>query len=305
MYINTFGQGIVIVSTLPIALTLLETRSLNNSDRGALPSFDLHVRFNMDFNWVFSLMPYGSSWRAHRRAFHQFVNQKEAPVYLPIIEQECLSHLRSLSDDASKVFETNRMYFGLVLMRISYGSSDFEYNKRLLEDSEAIVERSSATTIPGSLLVNVFPVLRFVPDWFPGTAWKKYLQEGAVINRRLVPGPYVLLIQVQINNQGQEAFPSVVKGLVENLGPEEDNGYAERETVAMNVLAQSYIAGADTTNSAMCALYAALLMHPEVQRKAQAEIDSVTGGDRLPTPEDTSTNHCVRLSSSNVTVRHG
>ena len=29
-----------------------------------------------------------------------------------------------------------------------------------------------------------------------------------------------------------------------------------------------------------------MAVHPEVQAKAQAEIDSVTGGNRLPKPED-------------------
>lgn len=43
--------------------------------------------------------------------------------------------------------------------------------------------------------------------------------------------------------------------------------------------------GADTTVSTVQAFFLAMAMSPEVQKKAQAELDAVTGG-RLPTFED-------------------
>ncbi|KAI3603933.1 cytochrome p450 [Moniliophthora roreri] len=46
--------------------------------------------------------------------------------------------------------------------------------------------------------------------------------------------------------------------------------------------ASLYGAGADTTVSAQYAFFLAMVRHPEVQRKAQAEIDAVAGNDRLP-----------------------
>jgi cytochrome P450 len=44
--------------------------------------------------------------------------------------------------------------------------------------------------------------------------------------------------------------------------------------------------GADTTVSAEYAFYLAMVLFPEVQRKAQAEIDAVIGSERLPTLAD-------------------
>lgn len=31
----------------------------------------------------------------------------------------------------------------------------------------------SSTTLPGSVLVNTFPILQHLPDWFPGTEFKR------------------------------------------------------------------------------------------------------------------------------------
>ncbi|TFK18376.1 O-methylsterigmatocystin oxidoreductase [Coprinopsis marcescibilis] len=156
----------------------------------------------------------------------------------------------------------------------------------MIEDAGTIVGRFSSTAMPGKMLVNAFPSLKHVPDWFPGTGWKQYLKEGADINKRLVSPPW-RDAKVKLNNIPEnEQLHSVAKGLIENLGPETDPGYDEKFKIAMNVAAQSYTAGANTTYCATGAIFAALLTHPEVQRKAQAAIDAVTGGDRLPIPAD-------------------
>ncbi|TFK23816.1 O-methylsterigmatocystin oxidoreductase [Coprinopsis marcescibilis] len=281
MYVNALGQGIVVLNSLSAARAVMETRALNNSDRGSLPSFDI-----MDFNWALGVMQYGPNWRAHRRAFHQFLNQNQVAKYLPVIEQECLVYLRNLANSSNTLFKHSRTYMGTVIMRVAYGVSDTENIMRLIDDAEGIVERFSVTSVPGNLLVNVFPILRHVPDWFPGTAWKKYLKEGAVINKRLVPQPYYQAKDRLRDGLSAEKFPSMIQGLIGRLGSETDTEYGEGERVAMNVCAQSYLAGVETSYSATIAFFAALVMHPEAQRKAQAEIDAVTGGNRLPTAED-------------------
>jgi cytochrome P450 len=45
-------------------------------------------------------------------------------------------------------------------------------------------------------------------------------------------------------------------------------------------------AGSDTTSSTIYAFVQAMLLFPDVQRKAQAEIDRVVGTDRMPTMDD-------------------
>ncbi|KAI9871957.1 MAG: hypothetical protein M1823_008303, partial [Watsoniomyces obsoletus] len=45
-------------------------------------------------------------------------------------------------------------------------------------------------------------------------------------------------------------------------------------------------AGSDTTSSTLYGFVQAMLLYPEVQKKAQQEIDDVVGPDRLPTMDD-------------------
>jgi cytochrome P450 len=62
---------------------------------------------------------------------------------------------------------------------------------------------------------------------------------------------------------------------------EEPGARAELQQIK-EVTGEMYLAGVDTTKSAVEKFFLAMLVHPEVQAKAQAEIDRVVGRDRLP-----------------------
>jgi cytochrome P450 len=57
---------------------------------------------------------------------------------------------------------------------------------------------------------------------------------------------------------------------------------SEQDFVAKWSAASLYAGGADTTVSSMACFFLAMTLYPEVQRKAQEEIDRVIGTDRLP-----------------------
>jgi len=63
-----------------------------------------------------------------------------------------------------------------------------------------------------------------------------------------------------------------------------DNDRAEQ--FIAGVLGSNYSAGTDTTVGAMKSFLVAMLLHPDIQKKAQDELDSVIGRERLPTFED-------------------
>ena len=73
--------------------------------------------------------------------------------------------------------------------------------------------------------------------------------------------------------------PSFISYCLENMDKSGDVKYQER--IIKEVSAQLYVAGSDTTVSALETLFLALTCYPEVVRKAQAQLDQVLGG-RLP-----------------------
>jgi len=87
-------------------------------------------------------------------------------------------------------------------------------------------------------------------------------------------------VQEQLKNG--KATPSVAANLIERLPDMGDPQRFTEERVAKNVAFVAYAAGADTTVSSVQTLFLMMALYPEVQKKAQAEIDAVVGPDRLP-----------------------
>jgi cytochrome P450 len=66
----------------------------------------------------------------------------------------------------------------------------------------------------------------------------------------------------------------------------EKDGQIRHEKSIKATAAITYLAGADTTVSAIDTFVLAMMLHPEAQRKAQREIDELLGGRRLPDISD-------------------
>lgn len=124
--------------------------------------------------------------------------------------------------------------------------------------------------------MDMLPFMKSLPDWFPGTAFKHIAQEWASTLTELTEKPYALVKQQM--SQGRNQL-SVLPALLE-----EENHKDEEEVFINKWTAMSlYTAGADTTVSSMSCFFLAMTAFPEVQRKAQEEIDRVIGSERLPT----------------------
>ncbi|KAK4504360.1 hypothetical protein PRZ48_005276 [Zasmidium cellare] len=140
----------------------------------------------------------------------------------------------------------------------------------------------SKTLVPGTFLVDFIPVLKYWPSWMPGgdfknkaRAHKKTLDDAAdipydFVKRKMASGePPVCFVS--------EALREMSVGGV--VTPEDEH--------VIKQAAMASCAGAGhTIVPTLEALYLSMSMNPEVQRKAQKEIDRVVGNSRMPTFSD-------------------
>ncbi|EAU81806.2 oxidoreductase A;oxidoreductase/cytochrome P450 monooxygenase [Coprinopsis cinerea okayama7 len=280
---EAFGAPILVLNSLPAVLEIMEKKAAIFSDRTYLPAYDI-----IKLDWNFGLMRYGAAWRSHRKSFHHFLSpQGVENNFRPVIEQEGIAFVHRLLENPAEFFEETRFCFGAIIMRVSYGVNDYEYNKNLVLKSEFVNKGFSEVTLPGRLLVNQFPWLRYVPTWFPGAAWKKRLSAMAAACQVIINEPF-REAQERMRSGKQNEFISMATSLIDELPPKDSPEYASQEIQARNVALVSYFAGSDTTVTAAHVLFLLLAKHPEVQRRAQEEIEAVIGKDRLPTPADCS-----------------
>lgn len=181
-------------------------------------------------------------------------------------------------------------------MRITYGIEVQEHDDPFVSLIEHANDNFSIATKAGQFLVDVFPSLRFIPEWFPGAGFKRQAREWRKDMEAMVEVPYAetknqMVIPVQLSvflilNDSQlsgTAPPSFVSTLLEHedkLTAQEvsDIKYTASSLYGgktklnrsyariLTVLSCVHSAGADTTVSAQYAFFLAMLLNPGASR---------------------------------------
>ncbi|EDR09902.1 uncharacterized protein LACBIDRAFT_233802 [Laccaria bicolor S238N-H82] len=233
----------------------------------------------MGAGWALAFLPYGATWRSHRKAFHEHFHSNIVSKYQPIQAEAAKTFLRRLLASPDDFMEHMRHYFAASIMEICYGIAVLEHNDPYVSIAKDAVEGVSEAGIPGAFLVDLFPVLKYVPSWFPGAGFKKKAARWRAFIYEMLERPYR---RVQRDLKAGIARPSMLQSMISNLPDESHPMRAEAEMMAKAVTAAAYGGGSDTTLAALQAFFLAMATHPDVQRKAQTEIDAVVGQDRLP-----------------------
>ncbi|PPQ99415.1 hypothetical protein CVT24_005402 [Panaeolus cyanescens] len=278
IFYSVMGTNFLVLNSKKRANDIFDDRSVNYSDRVRMPML---VEM-MNWRYNFGFMRYGAEWRKHRKAFHEHFNPSVVGRY----DQVQLVHIRrflgQLLQTPQNFMHHISFVFASIIMDAVYGIQIEDSNKDPhVKTIAAALDGLAKAGVPGSYLVDHLPILKHYPGWLPGGGFQKDGAEGREATERYA---------VETFNQVKEALrsgtarPSVVGSIIENYTEEPDDKFsqAEADRIAENIGAVAYVAGADTTASAVQAFFIAMAMHPEAQKKAQAELDIVIGPGRLP-----------------------
>ena len=148
------------------------------------------------------------------------------------------------------------------------------------------MDNLSQAFVPLSWVVDAIPAIEYLPDWFPGTSYRKTARKWKAVNEASAELPYSF-VKRQLALQTHR--PSYVSNLLETYmaknGNDESLSPADEEAIKWSAVSL-YAAGSDSTVAIMESVILAFLIFPEVVQKAQEEIDRVVGTDRLPSFED-------------------
>ncbi|EMD42231.1 hypothetical protein CERSUDRAFT_110763 [Gelatoporia subvermispora B] len=278
IYIRVFGNPIIILNSARAADDLLNKRSGIYSSRPVRTMvYDL-----MGWAWLFSTQPYGGWWRKHRTLFHQYFQLNTIEQYYPVQLKEAYVMLRNLLDTPDKFYPHIRRTAAAIVIQITYGHQIAPEGDWYVTLADKAITTLGKAGIFGTYIVDYLPILKYIPTWFPGAKFKRLAAEWRTLNQEMVNKPFDMVKERVLS--GNSTTPSITAAEIENwLQSGQDS---EREQLIRNIGGIVYAAGADTTVTAIYSFFLAMMVHPEVLAKAQAEIDRVVGGDRLPNFED-------------------
>ncbi|KAJ6590626.1 cytochrome P450 [Mycena vulgaris] len=273
MHVTILGAHIIVINSAEIATELLEKRSGNYSSRPDIPVMHMN-------GWMMNmgLKGYNDEWRKDRRILHQRFRRDAAPTLHPIElakTQELLINLLETPNDFTTHFKT---FPTSIMMYLLYGHQISAHDP-LVEITYEALGMFSGSVVPGTLIVNVFPFLRHFPPWFPGlVALNDLCARSRLLLGKMQDIPFY---SVKKHMADDNAVPSWVSELLERTG---DAAVPENNIKALGAI--TLAAAMETTLSALRAFIHMMVLHPEIQDKAQAEIDAVVGDKRLPNFDD-------------------
>ncbi|KIK42208.1 hypothetical protein CY34DRAFT_758908, partial [Suillus luteus UH-Slu-Lm8-n1] len=248
IYARLLNKPVIVINSEEVAKDLFEGRSHIYSDR---PKSILYEPFAVDFNIVYHALQLRS---AHKMLF---------------------SFLQD-PDNYSSHFQTCILSFMLTTV--------YDYELKAKEDrivdsmiryADLVIE----SLAPGpTALMETFPFLLQLPSWFPGATFKR---------------ASVKCIQAGYDTQ-ELPFQNIRERMVNypiNRGSKTDEPYSLRAaqrracTFLLLMFFLSLVVS-ETTTFTLHVFLLAMVLNPEVQAKAQAEIDRVVGKDRLPDFDD-------------------
>ncbi|KAH9920814.1 cytochrome P450 [Amylocystis lapponica] len=263
--VTVLGQPMIILNAPEHAFALLEKRSAIYSDRP--PLFVVGELVGWAQTVVFA--PYGPHWRELRKLFAQLVGSRGAVAkFMPLLETETRLFLLHVMQQPEDVVTQVRKCAGAISLKMSYGYEVQQGEDHLVNVVETAAEEFALAASPG---------LKHVPSWVPGTGWRKTATAYAKNFDDMCNLPHEFVKEQMAAGTSIPSFTSMhLQG----------DATPEREYVIKMAASSIYSGGADTTVSAISSFFLAMTCYPEVQKKAQLEIDSVIGTDTLPTLDD-------------------
>ncbi|KAI0774796.1 cytochrome P450 [Trametes elegans] len=275
MHLKLFGQSTVVLGSYQTAIDLLEKRSGIYSDRPRSAMADL----SGVTGWILVPMPYTAKWRLHRRSIVQSFNPAAIQSYHPILTATTNKLLRDLSATPHKFIEHLGFAFAKSILKVIYGIEVIDHDDIYLQTAEAFVQIGAEMLVPGAFPVDTIPMLRYLPSWLPGVQFKRQ----AALWKAQTCAYGDRLFEAGKASFAHGTTDSVIGRLLGSC-----DGLVDGETkeLCIGVTTMSYVGGVETTHIVSQVFFLAMAMHPDAQRNAQDELDSVVGVDKLPTFAD-------------------
>ncbi|KAJ7899595.1 cytochrome P450 [Mycena olivaceomarginata] len=206
-------------------------------------------------------------WKRMRRGSHEALNNQVAKNYFGFQETESTLLIDQFLKDPND--------WDNHLRRVHVPHSLYSKNPDILRVNR-FTERALHAAAPGAFLVEYFTWMEHLPRFM--SPWRRYAEDWFRADSVLFKK---LFSNVKDRVDGGDETSSVASTLIHD---QEKLNLTSHESAW--VAATLYAAGAETTSGQMAWFMMAMILYPEAKKKAQEELDTVVGRNRMPVFQD-------------------
>ncbi|SJL09806.1 related to cytochrome P450 CYP2 subfamily [Armillaria ostoyae] len=292
LYLDTPGNPTVVLNSAQAAADLFEKRSRNYSDRPGMVGryynvSELIIVCRFQHDEVSRMGEYDGAYEIFRpveAGTSMFsVDLRAVPAYYPVQMKATSVLLQQLHKSPDAFVHHVRHHAGSVIMKIVYGFDVNPNGDQFVGLADRALESARIIGNMGTFAVDFIPSLKYLPRWFPGANFLNLARNWSKDVRDMKQSPFEYASKSLAKGDAPSSFVSENLTKMKQFGTPESAAHLDiiRDTAAV-----AFAAGADTTVSVVLSVMLAFLLYPEVQAKAQAELDAVVGPTRLPNFDD-------------------
>ena len=281
IYTLKLGTGTAAVVTDPrIVKELLDKKSLKTSDRPS--SYVANLISSGDH---ILLMKYGSQWRDTRKLLHgSFTEKLVEASHIHVQEAEARQLVRDYMLTPEDHMWHPKRYSNSITMSLVWGVRTPSPQTRHMQRLYALMEVWSKVMETGSTPpVEIYPLLHYLPQ----SVFLNWVDRATHVRNEMNHLYSDFLSDLRARREQGGSRGGLMDKVLDSAESEKRMDglkYSDHELWFLGGTVTE--GGSDTTASVLTAFVQAMAANPDVQRKAQAEIDSVMGAERSPNWSD-------------------
>ncbi|KAK5111603.1 hypothetical protein LTR85_011832 [Meristemomyces frigidus] len=275
VYSLILGNSVVIVLSSDEAVRdLLDKRSAIYSSR---PDNYIGQTIISDNNRLIFMKHHDPQWKMIRRLGHNLLNIQKAESYVPYQDLESTQMLYEMVTEPERFLDSVRRFTASLTTSLTFGLRTVSFrDPRMTALFDGVQEITELSQNPAAMLLDVFPILRWLPDVLLSV--RKRARALQPIDKELRMDHWLEAKHAVKAGTANPCFCVDMARVQEKEGLSDD--------LAAYTAGSMLEAGAETTSNTLYGFVQAMLLFPVVQHKIQTRIDEVVGDDRLPMMSD-------------------
>ncbi|OSX64695.1 hypothetical protein POSPLADRAFT_1135070 [Postia placenta MAD-698-R-SB12] len=273
--LSVLGHPILVLNSANAIEELFEKRSALYADRPHIPLAGEMIGYSS----IPVLERYGRRHREGRKLISNSLDHRNQTDIHRIQRNKVALMLSKLVNNPKDLQLHSRWFIAAVVFQLTHGQKIESVDHVFVKLAEQFNKDFSRVLRPGRFLVDNITILQYLPSWFPGMGFKRLAKECREHFLRLCHEPYAC-VKDQVAKG--TALPSLTARLIEeNRNPTPDEEWFYKTTVM-----QFYAGTLVFTVSVLDSFFLIMSLNPDIQKKAQAEMDRVVEPGRLPDFDD-------------------
>ncbi|KAH6689499.1 cytochrome P450 1A2 [Plectosphaerella plurivora] len=280
IHTKVLGQHMLSLNSVETASDLLDKRGNIYSDRPRFTLFEV-----MGWGLTLTFLRWGPRFKLHRRLFQTSFSQSNIKTFRPMQLQEARKAVRSLLADPHDWKDITLLMATSIIFRVAYGQEVASKDSPYCEMSLAANYATTEGGVPGSTLVDIFPLARYLPDWLNISPPLRHARRSRPTIQTIHEVPWKAALK---DYEAGTTAPSFMRTHLGTFLANEEAGKKQELTIpdVKGAAGAIFIAGGNTTWSTLQSCMLFLVKYPKVQERLQNELDEVVGRERLPDFDD-------------------